>query len=356
MIDMSGVDDRVRGAFLFAGAASTGRYTSRGLQLHNMRRDCWSADDAEHLALLMSEDAVLEVGGESVPVMDGLSKLLRPALIPEEGHLFVVGDWAAIEGRVLPWLSDSAGGDAVLEVFKSGEDIYVKTADSMGIDSRQIGKVATLALGYQGGVGAFNSMARNYGVSLPEHEVKSIVEKWRHANAWAVQFWDALDRASKAAMSHPGVWQHAGMVEYVFLPDFIDGTLLCRMPGDHTIQYPQARIEEVQTPWGTANAITALKASFKPKADAKEWPRGSLYGGLLAENVTQSFAAMLLRNALRQVEDAVADVHDEIVLEVPYDEADSAAKRLQDIMETSPSWAEGLPLTAEPSIMRRYGK
>jgi len=123
------------------------------------------------------------------------------------------------------------------------------------------------------------------------------------------------------------------------------------------IQYPQVRMEEVETPWGEQKlAITALKASFKPKADAKGWPRGTLYGGLLGENATQAFAACLLRNSLRQLDDVVADIHDEIVLEVPYDESDSAAENLQAIMESSPTWARGLPLTAEPSVMRRYGK
>jgi DNA polymerase len=136
----------------------------------------------------------------------------------------------------------------------------------------------------------------------------------------------------------------------------MDGTLLCELPGDNFIQYPQAKLEEVETPFGHRMAITALKASFKPKADAKAWPRSSLYGGLLAENVTQAFAAALLRNAIRQLNNVVAHVHDEIVLEVPEILVDDAKLELTSIMEVSPPWAEGLPLKAEPKIMSRYGK
>ena len=354
MLEMCDEEDhRVRGAFVFAGASQTLRYTSRGLQLHNMRRDCWSADEAEHIAHLMAQGEPLE--GD---VMETLSKLLRPAIIPAQGNIFVVGDWSSIEARVLPWLSDSDGGDAKLQIFKDGKDVYIEAAKAMGLgeSSRQIGKVAELALGYQGGVNAFNSMARNYGLSMSDAEAQGVVDKWRSTNAWAVRFWAELEQAAKDAISFPTKKFHAGMVTYLFAPDMMEGTLLCLMEGDTIIQYPKAKLEMVATKFGDRVQITALKASLKPKADAKQWLRTSIYGGLLAENCTQAFAAAILRNALRQLDDVVASVHDEIVLEVGYDESPTVLKNLQQLMEETPSWAEGLPLTAEPVIMRRYGK
>jgi len=212
-------------------------------------------------------------------------------------------------------------------------------------------------LGNQGGKGAFQSMARNYELSMSDSQAQIIVDSWRDANQWAVTFWSQLERAAKDAVSSPGEWFSAGRIRYIFLTDLMGGTLMCKLPGEHVIQYPQARIEDVEVPWGgTRPAITALKASYKPKADAKEWPRGALYGGLLAENCTQATAACLLRDALRRATDVVMHVHDEIVLEVPYDEAEDAAKGLQVLMETNPAWSTGLPLDAKISIMRRYGK
>lgn len=361
MLDLADEDDdRVRGAFIFAGASQTIRYTSRGLQLHNMRRDCWDVEEAERLKDLMRDDYVLysgEPGHEDIPVMEALSKMLRPAIIPDEGKTLVVGDWSAIEARVLPWLSDSRGGDSVLEVFRSGKDIYMETAKMMGLESRQIGKVATLALGYQGGINAFQAMAKNYGLAITDSEAQVIVDQWRGVNSWAPSFWLRLDNAAKKAIGAPGTWVDAGRVSYIFMPDFIEGTLVCRLPNDGLIQYPKALVEEVATPWGgTANQVTAMKASFKPKADAKEWPRVSLYGGIFCENIAQATAAALLRDCIRHLPHVIATVHDEIVMEVPDNQVENWMGVLKYGMETAPAWAEGLPLTAEPVTMRRYGK
>jgi len=213
-----------------------------------------------------------------------------------------------------------------------------------------------LACGYQGGKGAFQSMAKIYGMNISDDKAQEIVERWRYANQWAVSFWAELESAAKEAMRRPDTMVQAGMVDYIFLPDLMRGTLCCFMAGGNVIQYPMARFEEVTVPWGTVNAITSVKASLPPKADAKEWTRTSLYGGLLAENCTQAFAAAILRHALRQLPDAIGSVHDEIILEVPERKADQRIIELSQIMNTTPEWASGLPLSAEPVIMKRYGK
>jgi DNA polymerase len=346
-------DDRVRGAFVFAGASQTLRYASRGLQLHNMRRDCFKPHEAKMLRGMMLAGQTLDC---NTSVMDTLSKLLRPSLIPADGCVFISGDWSSIEARVLPWLADTQSADRQLDIFRSGKDVYIETAEAMGMSERQLGKVAVLSLGFAGGVGAFQSMAKNYRVTIPDHEAQVVVDSWRSANPWAVAFWQQLETAASQAMQHPSTWFTAGRVDYIFVPNLIDGTLMCKLPGDFLIQYPRARFEEVETKFGTKMAITCLKASRKPTADAKEWPRATLWHGILAENITQAFAAVLLRQAIGLIDDVVADVHDEIIIEVPESKKESAKKALKNIMENPPEYAEGLPLKVDPVVMYRYGK
>lgn len=363
MLTLADPDDhRVRGAFMFAGASQTLRYASRGLQLHNMRRECWSAEETEDIILRMARArTLLAVNDPDMSVMETLAKLLRPALIPEDGHVFVVGDWKAIEAMVLPWLTDTDEGDDKLEVFTRGEDVYIKAATEMKLldmdDHRQIGKVAELACGFGGGYRAFQGMARNFGLAFSQTFAQRIVDKWRDNNRWCVKFWADLDRAAKAAICLKGTVFSAGMVDYYFDRKIMGGTLQCILPGEHVIQYPKARIEKVMAPWGKEIlSITCMKASYSPKADQKAWPRAALYGGLLAENATQGFAACILRNANRQLPDIVAHVHDEIVMEVPEEVGAEAAGMLKSVMVTVPEWADGLPLAADPVIMTRYGK
>ena len=353
MVNLADVeDDRVRGAFVFAGAGSTLRYTSRGLQLHNMRRDCFSPDEAEDIIQDMVDDYELD------NVMDTLSKMLRPAIIPEPGNALIVSDWSAIEARVMPWLVNTPAAEKKLDLFRRGVDVYIHSAEAMGLgpEDRQTGKVAELALGYQGGIKAFQAMARNYGLTIPDAKAQRIVDQWRAANPWAVAFWKDLERAAKLAIGNPGKYYTAGRVSYVYIPELIDGTLLCALPGNNSIQYPKAKIESVETPFGMRPQITALKASFKPKADAKEWPRSTLYGGLLAENVTQAMAAAILRSTIRSMPDVIAHVHDEIVQEVPKHQAGTAITLLTKAMTQGPDWAEGLPLNCEAQVLERYGK
>ena len=343
-------DSRVRGAFIHAGASQTHRFTSQGLQLHNIARDCLSAEETGAVLAKMRR-------GERIPdTMQTLSKLLRPAIVPDTGCKLVVADWSSIEARVLPWLANDKSAQPLLKTFKQGKDVYIETAKAMGGVSRQVGKVATLALGFQGGVGAFQSMSANYGLHIDEVTAQSYVYMWRQANPWAVQFWKSLNQAALQAVGQQGSIFKAGRVSYYFDKRLIGGTLMAILPGEHVIQYPRARIEEVVTPFGMEYAVTCTKASIRPKAGTTGWPRASLYGGVLAENVTQAFAAALLRYQLRKTQDVVAHVHDEIVLEVPDSIADAAEKSLLESMTTAPRWAKGLPLAATSAIMSRYGK
>jgi DNA polymerase len=352
-------DQRVRGAYLYAGAGQTLRFSARGLQVHNFPRACYTPEKTAEVRQILSYGVPERIEGE--PVVVALKKLLRPAIVPTEGNLLVVSDWAQIEARILPWLADDSRADTVLNVFRAGEDVYTHAAKGMNIDDRQIGKVATLALGFGGGVKAFDAMARNYGLSLTTDHAQHIVDKWRAANAWATRFWARLENAAMAAVRNPGTEYFAGRVAFQYVYEHEHFTLVCYLPDGSEISYPFAELGSVDTPWGEKRSgITYAKANVRPPATSDKWPKVSLYSGLLAENVTQATAACFLRRALTRCEEeglsVVLHTHDEIVVETPEAEAEKVTARLKAIMEEVPKWAEGVPMLAEPTVMSRYGK
>lgn len=344
-------DSRIRGAFVFAGGAATGRASSYGAQLHNMSRKSAKEPDRVRHALVRGHSVVPAHGPR---VTDVLKSMLRPAMMPAPGKSFVVADWSAIEGRVNPWLAASATGEKKLDIFRERLDPYkVNAAATYGVqyldvtdEQRQVGKVQELALGFGGATGAFAAMGRAYGVRFDEPQARRIVDAWRRANPWAVTFWQDLERAYMSAMRHKGHEFSAGRVTYVF-----DGQHLWYMlPSGRVLCYPYAKFE--------GEHLTYAKAAWKPAADAKEWPRARLWSGLACENVTQASAHDILRAALRECDrvglETVLHVHDEVVLETS--EPDRAKAELERIMTTPPAWAEGLPLAVEAKVMVRYGK
>ena len=348
MTNLAQRDGRVRGAFVFAGGAATGRYSSYGLQVHNFTRK--SAKDPMGLRETM-------LGGRPLPgrVADVLRSMLRPAIIPAPGNVFVGADWSAIEARVNPWLSNDAGAQELLNAFAAGEDVYVREArgifrqEVIDDGQRQIGKVAILSCGFGGSVNAFAAMGRNYGLKIAEHDAKRIVDAWRRSNAWAVRFWHQLERAYVAAMRNAGHVYTAGRISYLF-----DRThLWYALPSGRVLCYPYARFDD-------DGGVSYAKSSWKPKSDAAEWPRARLWPGLACENVTQAAANDVLRAALRILDalgmGIVATVHDEILLESPEQDAEACRRILMDTMQRAPEWAAGLPLKAEAKITARYGK
>ena len=359
MAKLASDDDRVRGAIRCFGAASTLRYSSLGLQVHNFRRDAFSPDEARHYReLLLTGEILTDIEGKPVPVMDTLGRLLRSAIIPEPGNVLVVADWAAVESRMTAYL---AGDTKKLNLFRKGGDPYIYAAEGIypgqEIDStkRQIGKVTDLACGFLGGPGALAAMASQYRIYIPEAERESIVQGWRASHPKIVKLGDRLMATAITAMRDVGVWHDAGPCQYIYAGD---GALYCKLPDGQTmLRYPDAKIEMTEAPWGDmVPSITALKAAFKPKA-GEEWPRHALWRGLLLENLVQSSCAIMLRNVVYQFQDnCIFHVHDEVVLEVPDNEADDWADELEQAMETSPNWAPDLPLKAPADLMTRYGK
>ena len=342
-------DERVRGAFVFAGGAATGRASSYGAQVHNFARKTAKNPAEVRQAMVRGHQIVPQYGKRVTDVLKGM---LRPALVPAPGHVLIVADWAAIEARMNPWLSAGYGSEAKLDLFRNGQDVYKHNAsatfgvavDAVTDDQRQIGKVQELACGYGGGVGAFAAMGRAYGVHLPESDARRMVDAWRRANPWAVGYWRDLESAYTRAMRNPGYEFAAGRVVYYF-----DGHhLWYALPSGRVLCYPFAKID--------AEGVSYAKAAWKPAADAKEWPRARLWKGLACENICQAAANDVLRASLRGLEGVVLHVHDEIVLEVPEAKADAAAQSLSVTMCTPPAWANGLPLKAEVKTMTRYGK
>ena len=339
-------DGRVRGAFVFAGGSATGRASSYGLQVHNFPRKCAAEPELVRQAMVRRHSIVPQFGKR---VTDVLKSMLRPSLIPDKGKSFVVADWSSIEARVTPWCSGPDGNEK-LDLFRNGADVSKVNAaatfrcsvDEVTKDQRQVGKVQELACGFAGGVGAFSAMGRIYGIVMPESESRKMVDAWRRANPWSVPYWSELEVAYTRAIRNPKTQMVAGRVTYYF-----DGVhLWYSLPSGRVLCYPYALIEE--------DGVTYAKASWKPAADAKQWPRARLWKGLACENITQAVAADILRHALRQLPDVVLHVHDEIICET--DQPEAVLDFMQQVMSTPPAWAEGLPLAAEAQIMSRYGK
>jgi DNA polymerase bacteriophage-type len=348
-------DHRVRGAFVFAGGSATGRASSYGAQVHNFTRKCAKSPEDVRTAMVRGHSIVPQFGKRVTDVLKGM---LRPALIPAKGKSLVVADWSSIEARANPWLSNCPAGERKLDDFRRGLDAYIVNAAATfrrpyeeilaeyeateKSDMRQIGKVQELACGFGGSIGAFAAMGRVYGVHLPESDAKRMVDAWRRANPWSVPYWQNLEEAYTRAMRNKGHEFSVGRVTYLY-----DGQhLWYALPSGRVLCYPYARLE--------TDGVTYAKAAWKPAADATEWPRARLWKGLACENITQATANDLLRHSLRQLDDVVLHVHDEIVLET--DRPEEMAERLEKVMCTPPEWAKGLPLGAEVAIMSRYGK
>lgn len=353
------VDGRVHNTFQFYGA-QTGRFSGRGLQPHNMRRDAYPAEEAEA--------HIRDILAGARPTAEVLARLLRSMITSVEGIYYV--DWSAIEGRVGPWLTADAAGEAKLELYRSGRDVYSVTAALMFLkdgnrwkevdaDNRQTGKIAELSLQFGGSKGALQSMAKNYGKTISDNEATTYVDKWRENNTWAGNryghggIWESFGMGVKSAFRNPGEEVRVGRCTLA-----LEGSsLVTKLPSGRYIIYPQVkRDEEYTTPWGEVTNGPTFQTHFRPAAGAGPL-RQSLRGALLFQNATQGAAADVLRCALLKADAAglkiIGSVHDEIIGEGPKEDGE----RLDEIMLTNPDWATGLPLaTGGVSWGKRYGK
>jgi len=345
MLNLAGEGDRARGLFWYHGA-QTGRWAGRGFQPQNLPRPAFGDTD-NCIELFRHRDAGLLEALYGDP-MAALSSCLRGMIVADKGHRLLVSDFSAIEARVLAWLADEQGP---LDVFRDGGDIYCHAATGIygrtitpkDKDERQIGKVAVLALGYGGGVGAFQTMAKAYRVTVEDEAADAIKVKWRKAHPKIVRFWYGLEEAATNAIRQQGHAFAAGPITFQCKGDF----LFAKLPSGRRLAYFHPRIEAGRlTYWATDSRLGG------------RWGKVETYGGKLAENVTQAVARDLLAEAMLRLENhgynVVASIHDEIICELPH--GVGSLENMEEFMTELPSWAEGLPMAAEGFECERYRK
>lgn len=378
-------ESRVYGSSVFNGAGQTGRFSSTGVQTHNLIRDKLENIELVIEAILRGVDKdeliriasyrpdggfVFDKGRDAYieapyNILTILGRTLRPSIVADEGKIFAWSDWKSIEAITLPWLSQDNSASELLDYFAQGGDIYIRQAAmtygireaDVGKGQRQAGgKVPILSFGFGGGVGAIMRMARAYGVIMDEATAQMLKVAWRQSNPWAQRFWSALEIAAYQAVREPERVFSAGRIKYMCA----DSVLWCLLPSGRMLCYPFPRISLITNQFGNEQeVVTCIKGSFHPKKDSNYWPRMKLWGGIQAENVTQAEAASLLRWARRELYDngwpQIADTHDEALLEVFLDEEEEAKAALHDVMTTGPAFAAGLPMLATTSSGLVYG-
>jgi DNA polymerase len=386
-------DSRIRGAMVFCGAASTGRWSSRGVQLQNLLRMILLAKpDRLQQAI---RDVMAGVGHDLIHELYGpplviAGELLRPTLIASPGTHLVRGDSSQIEARVLPWL---AGAEWKLNKFraydrKEGPDLYIVAATGIyqvpdgEIDKddprRQIGKVSELALGFEGGARALQSMAKAYRMKIPvcpklEQDEEPpdgtdewIKRMWRAANPEiasrdpnAPGFWRRINQAAIDCMrAGPGPWFPVGASGLAFRRN--SEVLVMRLPSGRLLWYWTPRLVQRHTPWGTLQDAVVYRSE---DSVTHQWREFQAYGGLWTENAVQATARELMAYWLRLMKAEgiipVLSVHDEGIGEADcarWPMPDQAVAVIEQIMKTLPPWAAGLPVNADASAGPRYVK
>jgi len=339
-------DNRARGMFMFYGANRTGRFSGRNIQLQNLPQN-HLPDLAEARALVRSGDFdAVELLYEDVP--DTLSQLIRTAFIPRDGAQFLVADFSAIEARVIAWF---AGETWRQGVFSKGGDIYCASASQMfkvpvkkhGINGhlRQKGKIAELALGYGGSVGALKAMGA-LEMGLTEEELPQLVDAWRQSNPNIVKFWWAVDRAVMEAVRY----KHT-TTDYGLTFSCRSGMLFITLPSGRKLAYVKPKV-------GT-NKFGGECITYEGIGSTKKWERLDSYGPKFVENIVQATARDILCYAMRTLRccSIVMHIHDELVIEAdPHMSLDAVCEQ----MGRTPPWAKGLLLRADGYATPFYKK
>lgn len=330
-------DGRARGMFQFYGANRTGRFAGRHIQLQNLPQNHLpDLSEARELVRQGNYEA-LDMLYESIP--DVLSQLIRTAFVPRKGMKFVVSDFSAIEARVISWL---AGERWKSEAFAAGKDIYCSTASQMfgvpvvkhGINGnlRQKGKIAELACGYGGSVGALKAMGA-LDMGIPEEELGNLVQSWRSANPHIVDFWWQVDGAVKTAIKQRvPVW--VNNIRF----SCKSGVLFIELPSGRRLSYVKPRIGE--------NKFGGESVTYEGIGATKNWKRLESYGPKFVENIVQGTARDILCYAMQTLRHCaiVGHVHDELIIEC---DKDVSADAVCEQMGRTPPWAEGLLLRAD---------
>lgn len=339
-------DSRAHGMFQFYGANRTGRFSGRLVQLQNLPQN-HMPDLAQARALVRSGDyEALSMLYEDIP--DTLSQLIRTAFVPQDGRKFIVADFSAIEARVIAWF---AGERWRLKVFEDGGDIYCASASQMfgvpvekhGVNGhlRQKGKIAELALGYGGSVGALKSMGA-LEMGLSEEELQPLVDAWRNSNPMITQFWWDVDRAVKECIKKRLPTETHG-VRF----DYRSAMLFITLSSGRRLAYVKPRIGE--------NIFGGESVTYMGVSGTKKWERLESYGPKFVENIVQATARDILCYAMQTLKHCaiVAHVHDELIIEADRRMSLSA---VCEQMGRTPPWAKGLKLRADGYECEFYQK
>ena len=340
-------DGRARGMFRFYGANRTGRFAGRLIQLQNLPQNHIS-DLAEARQLVKAAPfEAMELLYDDIP--DTLSQLIRTAFVPQDGYKFIVADFSAIEARVLAYL---AGEQWVLDTFAKGEDIYCATASRMfhckvvkngeNGELRQKGKQATLSCGYGGSVGALIAMGALES-GMKEEELQPLVDAWRKANPNIVNFWWAVDRAVKEAVT-----QHTTTATHGIKFICKSGMLFIELPSGRRLSYVKPRMG--------VNKFGSESVTYEgTNGTTKKWERLESYGPKFVENIVQGMSRDILMYAMRTLKEyrIVAHVHDEVIVECP---EEVSVESICQLMSKTPPWAAGLQLKAEGYEGKFYKK
>lgn len=340
------MDYRERGMFRFYGANRTGRFAGRLVQLQNLPQN-HLPDLAEARSLVKQGNVeALEMLYEDIP--DTLSQLIRTAFIPRTGLKFIVADFSAIEARVLAWL---AGEKWRMRVFEEGKDIYCSSASQMfgvpvekhGVNGhlRQKGKIAELALGYGGSVGALKAMGA-LDMGLREDELQPLVDAWRKSNPMVTTLWWDVDRAVKQC-----VHEHVSVRTHNIVFTYKSGFLIIKLPSKRCLYYVNPRVEE--------NKYGGESVTYEGVGSTKKWERLESYGPKFVENITQAIARDILLYAMQTLKEyrIVAHVHDEAIIET---DKNVSVQSVCELMGRTPPWAEGLVLRADGYECEFYKK
>lgn len=339
-------DGRARGMFQFYGANRTGRFAGRHIQLQNLPQNHLpDLSEARELVRQGNYEA-LDMLYDSIP--DVLSQLIRTAFVPRKGMKFVVSDFSAIEARVISWL---AGERWKSEAFAAGKDIYCSTASQMfgvpvvkhGINGnlRQKGKIAELACGYGGSVGALKAMGA-LDMGIPEEELGNLVQSWRSANPHIVDFWWQVDGAVKTAIKQRvPVW--VNNIRF----SCQSGMLFIELPSGRRLSYVKPRIG--------VNQFGGESVTYEGIGTTKKWERLESYGPKFVENIVQGISRDILCYAMQTLRCCaiVGHVHDELIIEC---DKDVSVDAVCEQMSRTPPWAEGLVLRADGYECEFYQK
>ena len=330
-------DGRARGMFQFYGANRTGRWAGRIIQLQNLPQNHLE-DLSEARALVREGDfEAIEMLYEDVP--DTLSQLIRTAFIAPNGKKLIVADFSAIEARVIAWF---AGEEWRKKVFEEGKDIYCASASQMfgvpvekhGVNGhlRQKGKIAELALGYGGSVGALKAMGA-IEMGLEEKELQPLVQAWRQSNPKIVEFWWAVDRCAKEAVRMHNKYETHGITF-----EYKSGMLIITLPSGRTLVYPKPRIGE--------NQFGGECVTYEGIGATKKWERLESYGPKFVENIVQATARDILCHSMKTLRHCsiIMHIHDEVVIEA---DPRMSLEAVCEQMARTPSWAEDLQLRAD---------